>query len=123
MTSTFARLLVTQRKCDCGARARYRLDIAIGGHNDAHDVRTDSLYLCPACYIVHLEMEIERLSNDYAPSASTLTDLCALIRRYIRLEQAAACGLITEATPRVRHENVDQARRILDAVERTKVCV
>ena len=110
----FAKPVQTQRACDCGDPAAYQLSIPIGGHAAALDVRIDHLYLCPACYIIHLEMEIDhRERRAYQPAPAAFSDLAALLRRYIRLEQSSLLLHIGAVSPLQRAAHIAQARRLL----------
>lgn len=84
-----ARYKPTRRKlCDCGQLAPYEVDVECG---PPHYVFQMSL--CPACYIIHLEMELDALIGDRSHrrgrlSAVNSTALSRVIRRYVRLERA-----------------------------------
>jgi hypothetical protein len=101
--TAFARRIVTQRRCDCGESAEYAYGVLILG-------KLDTLYLCPHCLIHELEMQLEQCERKAGKEGepASVSELSAVIRRYIKLEQTNL-----RSTPRQRDANVDQARRVL----------
>lgn len=97
----YARRIETQRRCDCGERARYRYLVLIAD-------KIVPIYLCAGCLIAELEMQLDLAGRSGPPDPMPLTEAEAVVRRYISLEREKLA-----ISPQQQDANVAQARRLL----------